>query len=165
MIEFTHFQSPFGILSIFAVREGVIKISFPNESFEECKKWCWSHMGMEAREGPYFTNEAKNQILNYFSGRKKSLDFDVVHLNTPFRKRVLQAERNIPYGQTRSYMEVATMVNNSRAIRAVGSANAKNPLPLYFPCHRIINFTGKLGGFGGGLDVKRFLLDLEAQNC
>ena len=78
-----------------------------------------------------------------------------------FRKRVLEAEKNIPYGQTRSYGEVAKMVGSSNASRAVGSANANNPLPLYFPCHRIIKANGKLGGFGGGLKIKEFLLDLE----
>ena len=164
MIEFTHFQSPIGMLSIFALKEGVIKISFSNESFEECKEWCWEHMGIETREGPDLTDEAKIQILKYFSGRRKSLDFHVVHLNTPFRRRVLKAEKNIPYGQTRSYMEVATMVNKPSAFRAVGSANANNPLPLYFPCHRIINSNGQLGGFGGGVEVKRFLLDLESRH-
>ena len=88
----------------------------------------------------------------------------MIHLNSPFRKKVLEAERNIPYGETRSYQEVAQMVNNPRASRAVGSANAENPLPLYFPCHRIITSNGKLGGFGGGLNVKQYLLDLEADN-
>ena len=70
----------------------------------------------------------------------------------------------ISYGETRSYEDVAKMVSNSKASRAVGSANAKNPLPLYFPCHRIISSNGGLGGYGGGLDVKKYLLDLEAQN-
>ena len=92
------------------------------------------------------------------------MDFPVIHLNSPFRQKVLEAERNIPYGETRSYEEVAKMVNNPRASRAVGSANAENPLPLYFPCHRIITSNGKLGGFGGGLNVKQYLLDLEADN-
>ena len=93
-----------------------------------------------------------------------SLNFPIVHLNTPFRKRVLEAERNIPYGQTRSYREVAQMVASPRAFRAVGSANASNPLPLYFPCHRIINSNGRLGGFGWGDDVKQYLLDLESKS-
>ena len=92
------------------------------------------------------------------------MDFPVIHLNSPFRKKVLEAQRKIPYGETNSYGEVAKMVNNPRASRAVGSANAENPLPLYFPCHRIISSTGKLGGFGGGLPIKKFLLDLEGKN-
>ena len=104
-----------------------------------------------------------NQILNYLNGKRKSLNFLVVHLNTPFCKRVLEAERNIPYGQTRSYGEVAQMVGRPKAIRAVGSANANNPLPLYFPCHRIICSDGSLGGFGWGLEVKKWLLEMETK--
>ena len=161
MIEFACFQSPIGQLSIMAVKEGVIKISFENESMEKMEKWFQNHLSIGIVEGTDFTTEAKSQILNYLSGKRKSLNFPIVHLNTPFRKRVLEAERNIPYGQTRSYGEVAKMVTSPRAFRSVGSANANNPLPLYFPCHRIINSNGTLGGFGGGLNLKQYLLDLE----
>ena len=161
MIEFAHFKLPIGQLSILAVKEGVIKIFFENESMEKMEKWCRNHLGIGIVEGTDFTTEAKSQILNYLSGKRKSLNFPVIHLNTPFRKRVLEAERNIPYGQTRSYREVAKMVRRPKAIRAVGSANANNPLPLYFPCHRIINSNGTLGGFGGGLNLKQYLLNLE----
>ena len=161
MIESVRFKLPIGQLSILAVKEGVVKISFENESMEKMEKWCKNHLGMRIVEGTDFTTEAKIQILNYLSGKRKSLNFPVVHLNTPFRKRVLEAERNIPYGETRSYGEVAKMVASPRAVRAVGSANANNPLPLYFPCHRIINSNGTLGGFGGGLNLKQYLLNLE----
>ena len=75
----------------------------------------------------------------------------------------MEAQRKIPYGETRSYGEIARMVHNPTAYRSVGSANAKNPLPLYFPCHRIINANGSLGGFGWGLGVKKWLLDLETR--
>ena len=164
MIESACFKLPLGQLSILAVKEGVVKISFENESMEKMEKWCQNHLGMRIVEGTDFTTEAKSQILNYISGKRKSLDFPVVHLNTPFRKRVLEAERNIPYGHTRSYGEVAKMVTSPRAFRAVGSANANNPLPLYFPCHRIIHSNGTLGGFGWGADVKQYLFDLESKS-
>ena len=161
MIESARFKSPIGQLSILAVKEGVVKISFENESMDMMEKWCQNHLGMGIVEVTDFTTEAKSQILNYLSGKRKSLNFPVVHLNTPFRKRVLEAERNIPYGQTRSYGEVAKMVGRPKAIRAVGSANANNPLSLYYPCHRIIYSNGILGGFGWGLEVKQWLLNLE----
>ena len=164
MMEFARFQSPIGYLYILAVKGGVVKISFENESMEELKVWCQGHLGMGIVDGADFTTEAKSQILNYLSGKRKSLNFPVVHLNTPFRTRVLEVERNIPYGQTRSYGEVAHMVRRPKAIRAVGSANANNPLPLYFPCHRIINSNGTLGGFGWGVDVKKYLLELESKS-
>ena len=164
MIESTCFKLLIGQLSILAVKGGVIKISIENEPLEELEKWCQKYLGMGIVEGTDFTIEAKSQIMNYLSGKRKSLNFPVVHLNTPFRTRVLEVERNIPYGQTRSYGEVAKMVGRPKADRAVGSANANNPLPLYFPCHRIIHSNGTLGGFGWGADVKQYLLDLESKS-
>ena len=164
MIEYNTFNSPIGKIYIAAVKEGVVKISFSTESLQELEKYCQKHLGSEVHQGSDFTKYAKQQILDYLEGKSQSLDFPVIHINSPFRRKVLEAERNIPYGETRSYGEVAQMVNNPNASRAVGSANAKNPLPLYFPCHRIIASNGKLGGFGGGLNVKQFLLVLEAKN-
>ena len=164
MIEYTTFNSPIGKIYIAAVKEGVVKISFSIESLQELEKYCQRHLGSGIREGSEYTRDAKQQILKYLEGKSQSLDFPVIHLNSPFREKVLEAERNIPYGETRSYGEVAKMVNNPRASRAVGSANAENPLPLYFPCHRIISYNGGLGGYGGGFGVKKYLLDLEAKN-
>jgi len=164
MIEYTTFNSPICKIYIAAVKEGVVKISFFTESTSELENYCHRHLGTGVREGSEYTLKAQGQILNYLEGNSQSLDFPVIHLNSPFRRKVLEAERTIPYGETRSYGEVAQIVKNPRAFRAVGSANAKNPLPLYFPCHRIITSNGKLGGFGGGLNVKQFLLDLEAKN-
>ena len=164
MIEYTTFNSPIGKIYIAAVKEGVVKISCSNESPQELENYCQKRLGSEVHQGSDFTKYAKQQILDYLEGKTQSLDFPVIHLNSPFRKKVLEAERNIPYGETRSYEDVAKMVSNSKASRAVGSANAKNPLPLYFPCHRIITSNGKLGGFGGGLNVKQYLIDLEAKN-
>ena len=96
MIESACFKLPLGKLSILAVKEGVVKISFENESMEKMEKWCKNHLGMRIVEGTDFTTEAKSQILNYLSGKRKSLNFPVVHLNTPFRKRVLEAEKIFP---------------------------------------------------------------------
>ena len=164
MIEYTIFDSPIGKIYIAAVKEGIVKISFYNESPQELEKYCQKHLGAGVRKGEEYTRNAKEQILKYLEGKSQSLDFPVIHLNSSFRKKVLETERNIPYGETRSYGEVAKMVNNPRASRAVGSANAENPLPLYNPCHRIISSNGNLGGYGGGLVVKKYLLDLEARN-
>ena len=164
MIEYTTFNSPIGKIYIAAVKEGVVKISFSTESPQELEKYCQKHLGVGVREGSEYTRYAKQNFLKYLEGKSQSLDFPVIHLNSPFRRKVLEAERSIPYGETRSYGEVAKMVSNPRASRAVGSANAENPLPLYFPCHRIISYNGGLGGYGGGLGVKKYLLDLEAKN-
>ena len=164
MIEYTTFNSPIGGIYIVAVKERVVKISFSTGSPQKLEKYYPNHLVTRVREGSEYNQYAKQQILKYLEGKSQYLDFPVIHLNSPFRKKVLEAERNIPYGETRSYGEVAKMVNNPRASRAVGSANAENPLPLYFPCHRIIAFNGNLGGYGGGLGVKQYLLDLEARN-
>jgi len=161
MIEFNYFKSPIGSLSILAIKEGVVKISFENESREKIEKWCKNYLGMGIVVGSDFTSSAKDQILNYLSGKRKSLEFPVVHFNSLFRKKVLEVERKISYGETRSYGVVAQMVNCPRASRAIGSANANNPLPLYFPCHRIIKSNGELGKFRGGKKVKQYLIDLE----
>ena len=164
MIEYTTFDSPIGRIYIAAVKEGVVKISFSTKSPQELEKYCKKYLGAGVRDGSEYTRNAKEQILKYLEGKSQSLDFPVIHLNSPFREKVLEVERNIPYGETRSYGEVAKMVNNPRASRAVGSANAKNPLPLYFPCHRIISSNGNLGSYGGGLGMKKYLLDLEVRN-
>jgi len=164
LIEYTTFNSPIGKIYIAAVKEGVVKISFSIKSPEELEKYYQKHLGVGVREGSEYNGYAKEQILKYLEGESQYLDFPVIHLNSPFRKKVLEVERNISYSETRSYGEVAKMVNNSRASRAVGSANAENPLPLYFPCHRIISSDGSLGGYGGGLGVKKYLLDLEVRN-
>ncbi len=164
MIEYTTFNSPIGKIYIAAVKEGVVKILFSNKSPQELEKYCERHLECGVREGSEYARNAKEQILEYLEGKPQYLDFPVIHLNSPFRKKVLEVERNIPYGETRSYGEMAKMVNNPRAFRAVGSANAENPLPLYFPCHRIINANGKLGSFGWGGNVKQYLLDLESKS-
>lgn len=163
MIEFSCFQSPIGLLSILAVREGVVKIFLSNQSCKELINWSHNHFGTGASEGTDFTTQARDQIVHYLGGIRKSLNFPILHFNSPFSKKVLEAQRKIPYGETRSYREIARMVNNPQAYRAVGSVSAKNPLPLYFPCHRIIHANGSMGGFGGGVKIKKWLLDLESR--
>ena len=105
MVEINRFQSPIGLLVILAIKEGVVKISFSNNSQKELKNWCQDHLGLEAIEGTNFTSEAKSQILNYLNAKRELLNFPILHINSPFRKKVLEPERKIPYGQTRSYIE------------------------------------------------------------
>ena len=161
MIEITRFQSPVGILTLLGVIEGVIKISFDFESVENLEEWCRCQLDLKTISGNNINRYAEEQILSYLDGTCHYLDFPVIHFNTPFRKRVLETERKISYGETCSYGEVAKMVGSPNAFRAVGSANAKNPLPLYYPCHRIIHSNGNVGSYGGGIKVKKYLLDLE----
>ena len=104
------------------------------------------------------------QMGEYLVGSRKSFDFPILPSGTMFQKKVWDALVAIPYGETRSYKEVAVQAGNSKAARAVGMANNRNPIPIVIPCHRVIGYDGSLTGFGGGLDLKRYLLELEKVN-
>lgn len=108
--------------------------------------------------------ETLGQLRAYFAGDLRIFDVPVEIAGTDFQKRVWSALRTIPYGETRSYSQIAGQIGSRRAVRAVGAANGRNPIPIIVPCHRVIGASGSLVGFGGGLEWKRFLLDLEASN-
>ncbi len=105
--------------------------------------------------------QVAQELLEYFSGSRKRFTFPMKPEGTPFDLAVWERLRAIPYGQTRSYGEVAASLGKPGAARAVGGANHRNPIPIAIPCHRVIAAGGKLGGYGGGLDLKRNLLALE----
>ena len=109
--------------------------------------------------------EAALQLVDYFTGKRKGFDLPLAPKGTDFQKAVWEALQQIPYGETRSYGEVAKSINNFKAARAVGMANNKNPIALFIPCHRVIGANGKLVGYAGGLDVKEHLLNLEKANA
>ncbi|HHY81731.1 MAG TPA: methylated-DNA--[protein]-cysteine S-methyltransferase [Clostridiales bacterium] len=101
------------------------------------------------------------QLQEYFNGCRRTFDLPIVPKGTPFQIKVWKALLDIPYGETRSYKDIASAVGNERACRAVGMANNKNPIAIIIPCHRVIGSNGKLVGYGGGLDIKQYLLELE----
>jgi methylated-DNA-[protein]-cysteine S-methyltransferase len=105
--------------------------------------------------------EAVQQVEQYFAGERRVFELALAPAGTPFQCAVWAALRMIPYGSTWSYAQLAGTVGNRRAVRAVGLANARNPIAIVVPCHRVIGSDGSLTGFGGGLEAKRFLLDLE----
>ncbi|HXI40744.1 MAG TPA: methylated-DNA--[protein]-cysteine S-methyltransferase [Bryobacteraceae bacterium] len=102
------------------------------------------------------------QLQAYFAGDLQSFDVPLEIGGTDFQRRVWNALQTIPYGQMRSYSQIAAQIGAPRAVRAVGAANGRNPIPIIVPCHRVIGASGSLVGFGGGLAWKRLLLDLEA---
>ena len=106
--------------------------------------------------------KAMDMLQEYFDGKRTEFDLPLNAVGTPFQKKAWAALQTIPYGQTRSYKEQAEIVGNPKACRAVGAANGKNPISVIIPCHRVIGTDGSLVGFGGGLDIKRALLDLES---
>jgi methylated-DNA-[protein]-cysteine S-methyltransferase len=105
--------------------------------------------------------KTQKQLDEYFSGQRTQFDLELEFVGTPFQKQVWNALLTIPYGETRSYQQIATQIGNPKACRAVGAANGKNPLSIIAPCHRVVGASGALTGFAGGVQVKAFLLDLE----
>lgn len=103
----------------------------------------------------------KRQLSEYFAGHRRHFEIELAPDGTPFQSKVLDALQKIPYGETRSYADIARAIGQPRAGRAVGGANGSNPIPIVIPCHRVIGSNGALTGFGGGLDTKQYLLDLE----
>lgn len=104
------------------------------------------------------------QLGEYFAGKRKSFDLPLLLEGTPFQLQVWKALQDIPYGQTRSYRQIAGAIGNEKACRAVGMANSKNPISIIVPCHRVIGAGGKLVGYGGGLERKAYLLNLEKKH-
>lgn len=105
--------------------------------------------------------ETAKQLEEYFAGKRKNFDLPLCPEGTVFQKKVWEALETIPYGETWSYKQVAEKVNSPKAYRAVGMANNKNPISILIPCHRVIGASGKLVGYGGGLEIKEYLLNLE----
>jgi methylated-DNA-[protein]-cysteine S-methyltransferase len=153
---YSYVDSPVGQL-LLAGSAGVLKlISFSSGGKTRSAEVDW------VRDDAAFS-EIKRQLEEYFGGRRRHFDLPMAADATPFQARVLEALRAIPYGETRSYRDIAVAVGNPKAVRAVGGANGNNPLPIVIPCHRVIGSSGALTGFGGGMEAKRLLLDLEAR--
>ncbi len=108
--------------------------------------------------------EATKQIEEYFSLKRKKFNLPLKQEGTEFMQRVWKVLQEIPYGETRSYKQIAKQIGNPKAVRAVGMANNRNKIPIIVPCHRVIGSNGKLVGYALGLDIKKYLLDLENQN-
>ncbi len=111
-----------------------------------------------------FFAETKKQLREYFDGICRTFDIPLLPRGTDFQKKVWEALRSIPYGETRTYGDVARSMGNPGAARAVGMANSKNPIPIIIPCHRVIGSSGRLTGFAHGLNAKKALLDLETSS-
>jgi methylated-DNA-[protein]-cysteine S-methyltransferase len=143
-----------GTLTLVADEQGLRHIAFATSRTPLAIHPVWR------RDAAIFT-EAKSQLRAYFKGERRYFDLPLAPEGTVFQKAVWQALSTIPYGSVTSYKWVAEQVGNPRAVRAVGAANGKNPLPIVVPCHRVIGSNGTLTGFGGGLGVKERLLALE----
>jgi methylated-DNA-[protein]-cysteine S-methyltransferase len=155
---YCHVDSPVGTLLIACDDEAIRRIEFPHNGKPARPESGWQ----KSRGGLLL--EAAEQLSEYFGGRRTDFTVPLDPDGTEFQRSVWHQLRNIPYGQTISYGELAKRVGNPRASRAVGAANGCNPIPIMIPCHRVIGSDGKLTGFGGGLPTKKALLMLEARH-
>jgi len=130
-------------------------LGFPNGKMQRRHEPDWTK-----DRGPFV--EASVQLDAYFAGELKEFDLPLKPKGTAFQESVWQVLTEIPYGETWSYGQLATNIGNPKASRAVGAANGVNPIPVIIPCHRVIGASGKLTGFGGGIETKQFLLELES---
>ena len=116
------------------------------------------------RKVPELLQEACRQLDEYFRGKRSQFDLPLGYTGTPFQESVWRELQKIPYGETRSYEDIAVKIGNPKAVRAVGQANNRNPILLFIPCHRVIHKSGDISGFACGIETKRYLLDLERRS-
>ena len=154
-MHYTYCDTPVGSILVAGDEGGLKLIGFQSDKKRKYPGRYW--IEDSARFEP-----VTKQLSEYFRGELQEFTVKIAPQGTPFQLKVLEALREIPYGQTRSYAELAGKIGHPKAARAVGAANGRNPLPIIIPCHRVIGSSGELVGFGGGLPVKRYLLNLES---
>lgn len=161
-VAYTSTDSPFGTLLLAKTRKGLVRVGLPNQDQDELLVDLAQRVSPRVLEAPAELDEVRRELDLYFEGKLDRFDLPLDwQLSGGFRQRVLQAINRIPYGQTRSYTEMARKAGNERAVRAAGTACGSNPIPLVVPCHRVLRTGGALGGYGGGLPMKQGLLELE----
>ena len=161
-VAYTTADSPFGTLLLATTPKGLVRVGLPNQDVDELLVDLATRVSPRVLEAPARLDAARRELDLYFEG--KLTDFDLPldwQLSKDFRRKVLRAIARIPYGQTRSYTQMATSAGNVRAVRAAGTACGSNPIPVVVPCHRVLRSGGALGGYGGGLPMKEALLRLE----
>lgn len=155
-------DSAVGPLLLAATEHGLVRVAFESEGFERVLESLAARLSPRVLQAPERLETAAREITEYFAGERRHFDLELDYaLSSGFRQTVQQFLPRIGYGRTQSYKEVAEGVGNPKAVRAVGTACATNPLPVVVPCHRVLRADGGLGGYIGGLDAKTVLLDLE----
>ncbi|MFB4166285.1 methylated-DNA--[protein]-cysteine S-methyltransferase [Alteribacillus sp. JSM 102045] len=163
-IYYSNYSSAIGPLTIAATDYGIcslqfgeIKDVFPMMNARVRKQ----HIPGKLIEDETMVKEGIHQLEEYFSHKRKTFDLPFDLYGTAFQRLVWETLQCIPYGETRSYKQIAAAIGTPKAVRAIGSANNKNPLPIFLPCHRVIGSNGNMVGYGGGLDKKKYLLQFE----
>jgi methylated-DNA-[protein]-cysteine S-methyltransferase len=156
------FESPVGVLRVASTERGLAHLQLPRASGRGLVGWALRHAPGAATREAYARNRAAiRQLLDYLEGKRTSFELELDLRATPFQRAVYQAIQRIPYGETRSYAQVARDAGRPRALRAAGAASGANPLPLVIPCHRVISGDGHLRGYAGGVRLQRKLLAME----
>lgn len=157
-IRYARYDSPLGTILIAEASEGLHRLDFLDNEipFEAPEGWV---------EVDRLPSGAVEQLDAYFRGERHAFTLPLAPEGTPFQREVWRALQAIPYGDTRSYREVATAIGRPEAVRAVGAANGRNPLAIVVPCHRVVGSDGSLTGFAGGVERKAALLALEARHA
>jgi methylated-DNA-[protein]-cysteine S-methyltransferase len=161
-VSYAAADSPFGTLLLAATKRGLVRLAFPEESLDSMLEGLARRISPRIVEAPQALNGARRELDEYFSGRRRAFDLALDRqLISPFGRRVLRVTSEIPYGGHLSYAEVAADAGSPRGSRAAGNALGANPIPIVIPCHRVLRRGGALGGYGGGIERKRWLLELE----
>ncbi|MEN8391082.1 methylated-DNA--[protein]-cysteine S-methyltransferase [Acinetobacter indicus] len=155
-LAFMYMPSPVGRLKLVATDSALVAVIWDNENPKRVRQ---AEL-VEQLDHPILL-DAQQQLNEYFQGQRQTFELPLDFEGTEFQKKVWQALLNIPFGETRSYRQIAEQVGSPKAVRAVGAANGQNPISIIAPCHRVIGSGGKLVGFAGGLDNKEILLKLE----
>ena len=162
-VAYRTLDTPVGALLLAATEEGLVRVAFERQDHEAVLDQLASGTGARVRRAPARLEEASREIEEYFAGRRRAFDLPLdFRLARGFRRTVLFHLAEIGYGQTASYAAVAAAAGSPRAVRAVGTACATNPLPIVIPCHRVVRGNGTVGQYAGGADAKKALLALEA---
>ena len=149
-MEFLLFDTPLGPMALGGEEGTITRLWLPGQPTPR----------LMSRETPLLSR-GRQELLEYLDGERRDFDLPLHPKGTPFQFRVWSALRDIPYGQTRTYTQIARAVESPRGFRAVGMANHHNPIPILIPCHRVVGSGGTLTGYAGGLELKKALLDLE----
>lgn len=152
-------HSPLGPLTVAATAEALVRIDFGRT--DPAAPTDPEAYATTAPRAAALLRRAARELEEYFAGERRDFTLPLAPAGTPFQQRVWRALEAIPYGETRTYAQIAAAVGNPRAVRAVGGANHRNPLPVVIPCHRVIGADGSLTGYAGGLERKTLLLGLE----
>jgi methylated-DNA-[protein]-cysteine S-methyltransferase len=162
-VTYAPVDSPFGELLLASTRRGLLRVAFPEEDVDSVLERISRRISPRIVQAPAPLDRARRELDEYFEGRRRGFDLklDWSLVGGPFGRKVLRVTSEIPYGGVLSYREVASDAGSPRGSRAAGNALGSNPIPIVVPCHRVLHSGGGLGGYGGGLDRKRWLLELE----